>query len=107
MINDDARVHFLAQLTATQTEYPAKRIMPFDKSSWRLVSQRSIAVHVAEAAPRFTGADLKIWFTFFAMCASDGNKFPLILVATGRARRCHKQFGSPGYPHEASHSSSV
>jgi hypothetical protein len=61
---------------------------------------------VAEVIPWFPGADLKACFTFFAMCAEDGNKLPLISVAKGRTERCHRQFGSPGYPNEVRHSPS-
>jgi hypothetical protein len=108
MINDETYVHFLAQLTALQTEYLTERILNFNESSRRLVmaSEGSIAERGAEVIHRFTGADLKACFTFCATCAADGSKFPLMLVAKRRTGCCHNQFGSLGDSHEVWHSPS-
>jgi hypothetical protein len=108
MINDEACVHFLAQLTALQAECPAERIINFDESSWSLVmvSERLIAERGAEVIPGFTEADSEACFTFFATCAADGSKFPLILMAKRRIGRGYKQVGSLKYSHEVRHMSS-
>jgi hypothetical protein len=71
-----------------------------------MMSERSIAGRDAEVIPRFTGADSKACFPFFAMYAAGGSRFPLMLVANGRSGRCHKQFCSLGYLHEVLHSPS-
>jgi hypothetical protein len=55
-----------------------------------MLSERSIADGGAEVVLRFMEADLKACLTFFATCAADESKFPLILVAKGRAECCHK-----------------
>jgi hypothetical protein len=65
-----------------------------------MASEKSIAERGAEIIPRFTEADSKASFTFFATCAADGSKFPLILLVKEQIERCRKQFGSVGHPHE-------
>jgi hypothetical protein len=96
------------QLAAVQAECPAEPILNFDESNWRLVvaSEKSSAERGAEVVPRLTGAVSKVSFTFFATCAGDGSKFPLILLAKGKPERCREQFGSVGHPHEVWHSPS-
>jgi hypothetical protein len=71
-----------------------------------MASEKSIDERGAEIIPRFTGADSEGCFTFFATCAGDGSKFPLILLAKGKTEHCRKQFGSVGHPHEVWHSPS-
>jgi hypothetical protein len=107
-IDDEACAHLLVQLAAVQEECPVERILNFNESSWRLrmASERSSAERGAELIPRFTGADSKACFTFFATCTADGSKFPLTLLAKGKAERCRKQFDSVGHLHEVWHSHS-
>jgi hypothetical protein len=52
MINDEAQVYFLTQLTAAQAEYPAERIVKFDESNERLVmaSETSVADGVPKSS---------------------------------------------------------
>jgi hypothetical protein len=83
LINDKPRVDFLAQLTTLQVEYPVKRFPTSDESIWMLVmvSERLIAERGAKVIRWLTGADPKARFSFFATCAADGSKFPLVSVA--------------------------
>jgi hypothetical protein len=71
-----------------------------------MVSEKSIAERGAEVVPRFTGANSKASFTFFATYAADASKFSLILLAKGKAKCCRKQFGSVARSHELWHSPS-
>jgi hypothetical protein len=54
---------------------------------------------------RFITGDVKATFTFFASVVAGDKKLHPILIAKGKATRCHKQFGRRhAYPHETSHS---
>jgi hypothetical protein len=74
-------------------------IVNFDESNWHLVmaAEETVAEGGAESVHQYLDGDPKANFSFFATITAEGQKPPLILIAKGRTRRCHKQFGY--HPH--------
>jgi hypothetical protein len=68
----------------------------FDESRWRLAmtTERTVAERGVESVKRYVNGNLKASFTLFASILANGTKPPLILIATGRIKRCYRQFSN-------------
>lgn len=108
-IDDAECAHFLSKLSGAFLRYPPDAILNFDESSWHLVmsGDQIVAERGVEAVHQYVNGDAKACFTFLATISAAGRKLPLILLAKGKTRGCHKQLGvHPAFVYEVWYSAS-
>ena len=86
-----------------------KVIINADESQWRVLMppRRSIARKGQDSVKLNINGDKKAGFTIIGTISSDGDKYPLVMIAKGSTWRCHKQLGEhPKFKHKVFHSKS-
>jgi hypothetical protein len=94
-IDDQERATFMIQVAKASKGHSESNIVNFDESNWRLVmaSEQVVGERGDEVVHNYTDGDTKANFSFFGSICADGTKLLLILIARGKTRRCHQQFG--------------
>ena len=72
-----------------------KIILNADESHWKVLMppKRSIAFTGQDSVKLDIDGDRKAGFTILATISSDGDKYPLVMIARGKTKACHKQLG--------------
>jgi hypothetical protein len=98
-VDNGEYMHFPGQLTAAYHRYPPHLIVNFDESNWYLVmaGEETVAERGAQSMHHYVAGDPKANSPFFGRITAESQKLPLILIAKGRTRPCHKQFDH--HPH--------
>ena len=82
-------------------------ILNCDESCWRVMMppKRSIVKRGQDSVKLNIDGDQKAGFTIIGTISSDGAKLPLVIIAKGRTKRCHKQLGKhPNFSYKVFHS---
>ena len=86
---------------------PSDRIvLNADESQWRVLMppRRSIAITGQDSVKININGDKKAGFTILGTISSEGDRFPLVMLAKGFTTSCHKQLGNhPGFDYNVLH----
>ena len=87
---------FQALLKEAIEDNSNKIILNADETQWRVLMppKRSVAKVGQDSVKLNIDGDKKAGFTILATISSDGEKLPLVFIAKGKSKSCHKQLGT-------------
>ena len=92
--DDDQVASFLADMDASQFQFPDSDVFNIDETCWRLVNGRlrTLAVRGQDEVDVKCGADPKSDITVICGCSRSGDRLPIYLLAKGKTPRCTQRF---------------
>ena len=108
-VNPIEVTEFLKQVQEALDDESDRIVLNADESCWRVLipPKRTITNKGKESVALNIKGDKKAGFTIMGTISSDGEKFPLFMIAEGATERCRKQLGNhPNFSYKVIHTES-
>jgi hypothetical protein len=108
-IDENEVTVYEARLQAAYDDPEDSIVLNADEGHWKVIMppKRTITNKGGESVSINVEGDRKAGFTIMGTISSEGDRFPLFMIAKGKTERCHKQLGAhPSYEYKIVHSPS-